>query len=516
MTHQIGKPTALLLLLMVLLIMTGCAVNPVTGERELALVSQGQELAIGAEQYRPSQQAQGGVYTLDPALGRYVASVGQRLAKVSDRQLPYEFVVLNDATPNAWALPGGKIAVNRGLLLELNNEAELAAVLGHEIVHAAARHGANAMQRGMLLQGALLVTALSAADSDYANYIVGGAQLGAQLITTRYGRDAELEADYYGMQYMARAGYDPSAAISLQETFVRLSKDRRSSWLEGLFASHPPSQQRVDANRNTAAELGRGGERNASQYASVLEPLRARAPAYAAMEAAQKLAAAGKLESAEASIQRGISLLPTEPRLHGTQGDILLAQSRFQPAFDAFDRALQLDDGYFEYYLGRGLAGRRLGHKDQARLDLQHSMALLPTAIASNELGQIAMTEGDTAAAKRFFQTAMNAGGQLGASAATAYARLDIADNPGQYISAQPSLSQNGYLVAQLQNRSNLALRNIDVTFKVRVNGQALQRAVALPRLGASSQAQVASGWQFAATDTIEGVQVSITRATAE
>ncbi|MEJ2181579.1 MAG: M48 family metalloprotease, partial [Gammaproteobacteria bacterium] len=98
----------------------GCGTNPVTGETEFQLVSEGQEISIGQENYLPSQQSQGGAYVTDPELSRYVNSVGQKLAKVSDRpNLPYEFVVLNNSVPNAWALPGGKIAVNRGLLLEL-------------------------------------------------------------------------------------------------------------------------------------------------------------------------------------------------------------------------------------------------------------------------------------------------------------------------------------------------------------------------------------------------------------
>src|SRR5690606_32036363 len=147
------------------------------------------EIQVGQQQYEPSQQSQGGRYEEDPALTRYVNEVGQRLAAVSDNELPYEFVVLNSSVPNAWALPGGKIAVNRGLLTELNNEAELAAVLGHEVVHAAARHGAQAMTRGQLLQGAMVLGALASAGSQYADYIVGGAALGAQLITQRYGRD---------------------------------------------------------------------------------------------------------------------------------------------------------------------------------------------------------------------------------------------------------------------------------------------------------------------------------------
>ncbi len=134
-------------------LVVGCGINPVTGKREFQLVSERAEINIGKESYSKMLQSQGGKYKGDPELNRYVAKVGQRLAMVSDRpQLPYEFVVINDSTPNAWALPGGKIGVNRGLLVELENEAELAAVLGHEIVHAAARHTANRMQQGIFLQ----------------------------------------------------------------------------------------------------------------------------------------------------------------------------------------------------------------------------------------------------------------------------------------------------------------------------------------------------------------------------
>ncbi|WP_232059099.1 M48 family metalloprotease [Kineobactrum salinum] len=230
-----------LILALTSLNLTGCSTNPVTGESEFSLVSPAQEISIGEQQYLPSRQSQGGDYQVDRELSEYVNRVGQRLAAVSDSDLPYEFSVLNNGVPNAWALPGGKIAINRGLLVELGSEAELAAVLGHEIVHAAARHGAQSVTRGTLLQGALVVGMIASADSEYSNLIVGGAQLGAQLISQSYGRDAEREADYYGIRYMLDAGYDPAAAVALQETFVRLSEGRsQAGWLEGLFASHPP------------------------------------------------------------------------------------------------------------------------------------------------------------------------------------------------------------------------------------------------------------------------------------
>jgi predicted Zn-dependent protease len=129
-----------LLLSLVIAALVACGVNPVTGKKEIQFVSEAQELKIGEQNYSPTRQSEGGEFVVMPELTKYVSGIGAKLAAVADRKLPYEFVVLNNSVPNAWALPGGKIAVNRGLLTELKNESELAAVLGHEIVHAAARH----------------------------------------------------------------------------------------------------------------------------------------------------------------------------------------------------------------------------------------------------------------------------------------------------------------------------------------------------------------------------------------
>src|SRR5690606_22229337 len=146
-----------------------------------------------------------------PELTAYVNGVGQKLAAVADRKLPYEFVVLNNSVPNAWALPGGKIAVNRGLLTEPENEAELAAGIGHEIAHAAGCHGAKAQERGTLLQVGMVAAQIGAAisdvDTNLAGLMIGGAGVGAQMIQSKYGRDQELESDLYGMKYMKAVGY---------------------------------------------------------------------------------------------------------------------------------------------------------------------------------------------------------------------------------------------------------------------------------------------------------------------
>src|SRR5262245_53741869 len=217
---------AVLLAVPFLTLLTACGINPVTGKREIQFVSEAQEVQLGEQNYVPTRQSQGGDLTVLPELTTYVSGVGEKLAAVADRKLPYEFVVLNSSVPNAWALPGGKIAVNRGLLTELRNEAELAAVLGHEIVHAAARHGAKAQERATMMQAGLGAAQIGAAvggvDANLASLVLQGAGVGAQMVQQKYGRDQELESDKYGMKYMKAVGYDPTGAVTLQETFVRL------------------------------------------------------------------------------------------------------------------------------------------------------------------------------------------------------------------------------------------------------------------------------------------------------
>jgi beta-barrel assembly-enhancing protease len=206
---------------------TGCGVNPVTGKSEIQFVSEAKEIQMGEQSYAPARQSEGGEMEVMPELTAYVAEVGQRVAAKAKCPLPYEFHVLNNSVPNAWAMPGGKISVNRGLLTELKNEAELAAVLGHEIVHADARHGARSQERGTLMQAGMAVAQIGAVvggvDANVATLALGGAGLGLQMTQMKYGRDHELESDYYGTQYMKEAGYDPTGAVTLQETFVRMS-----------------------------------------------------------------------------------------------------------------------------------------------------------------------------------------------------------------------------------------------------------------------------------------------------
>lgn len=495
---------------------SGCATNPVTGKSELTFVSESTEIAIGSEQYLPAQQSQGGRYQVDERLSQYVNEVGNRLAAVSDRKLPYEFVVVNDSTPNAWALPGGKIAINRGLLSSLENEAELAAVLGHEIVHAAARHGAKSMERSMLLQGALLLTAVGADDSEYANYIVGGAQLGAQLINQRYGRQAELEADLYGMTYMARAGYDPAAAISLQEKFVALNKDRSSSWLNGLFSSHPPSADRVENNRATDSQLKSSHQHDwelgAERYRQRMAYLTSKQAAYAAFDQARALLAKKETEVAAGRLDKALSLEPREPRFHGLAADIKLREKALRQAVDGYSHAMTLDDGYYEYYLGRGLAYSRLGDREQARADLERSNSLLPTALATNELGSLALQAGNRDAAKSYFRQVAQTSGPLARSARTRFIQLDLADEPGQYFAARLYF-QSGRVNLMVANQSDVPVSQFTVEVSAVIDGELRQTRINGRNLSAEGRVTLATPWRVSSSEQIGESRARVIRA---
>ena len=391
-------PCLRLLGLLSLAVVASCTVNPVTGKSELSLLDEDQEVSLGEAQYQPSQQAQGGPYVSDPDLTRYVQSIGQQLARVADRRLPYEFVIIDDSRPNAWALPGGKIAINRGLLTRLNSEAELAAVLSHEIVHAAARHSAKSIERNLLLSSVINMAGSALADQNnrYATIFDSGAQLGAQFIVSSYGREAELESDAFGMLYMQRAGFDPMAAVTLQETFVALSKARSASWLDGMLASHPPSEERVRRNQVTAEQLRAGrsqpGIQGFDRYQLKLDRLSTKTQGYELAANAQESLDAGDLELANRQIKQALGVTQTEALLWGIAGQIALADE--QPALSDrhFSRAIAINDRHFRYYLGRGLARQALAQLNGAISDLEASQQIFATDIAAKALQELQST----------------------------------------------------------------------------------------------------------------------------
>ena len=392
----------------------GCSVNPVTGEKQLSLIGESQELAMGAEQYVPTQQTQGGQFYVDPELTLYVREIGQKMAAVSDRpDLPYEFVVLNSSIPNAWALPGGKIAINRGLLTELGDEAQLASVLGHEIVHAAARHSVQRMQQGMLISAGVAGLGFALSDNEWSGLIMGGAALGAQLALAQYSQGDELESDHYGILYMKEAGYDPAAAVELQEIFLKLSEGRQSGFIDGLFATHPPSAKRVEENRQLARKIKTGGYRGKDVYDRRMAKLRSLQPAYDAHDKAMELASKGEMKAALDKVNEAIRLLPREAMFYALRGRIYQEQKQDDKASTDFEKAVELYPEMFKYRLYNGLNALRLNNLDKARENLTKANETVPTSIAFLRLGDVAVKQNNRNEAIAYYSKAAEAGGDV-------------------------------------------------------------------------------------------------------
>lgn len=448
-----------------LLFITACASNPVTGKKELRLVGEGTEIKMGLQQYSPSRQSQGGDYVLEPELTRYVQSVGNKLAAVSDRKLPYEFQVINSSVPNAWALPGGKIAVNRGLLTELNSEAELAAVLGHEIVHSAARHGAKSMERGMLMQVGMIAIQAKTYDNKYANLINVGTQVAAGLITTKHGRDAELESDYYGMQYMSEAGYDPSAAIDLQETFVRLSEQssRSSGWIQGLFASHPPSAMRVAKNKETAAKIGTAGDYGRETYKTKTANLIRTKPAYEKYDEAVKAYKNKDFRQAFSLADQALAIEPREGNFHALKGEIELQNNRPDAALPHIRNALNANPNFFMYHLQNGSALYDTRKYNESYEAFGKSLNFLPTAMAHSAMGKIAEQSGRNDLAVKHYEAASGSNSQAGQASALRLAQIELPSNPGKYILTKAQADNSGKVYLLIKNQAPFAVGGIQI-----------------------------------------------------
>jgi predicted Zn-dependent protease len=219
------------------LCIAGCAVNPVTGENELILFGEEQDIEMGRG-YAPEVEKQLGGAIENPALQNYVNSVGQKIARLSHNpDFEYSFVAVNDDMVNALALPGGYIFITKGMLQKMQTEAQLAGVLAHEIVHVVARDVANAISKQMGME--VLLAALASQTESQGAIIL--ADLTAQIVSLSFGREDERQADRTGMDYMVRAGYDPQGMVEMMQI---LEAEEKAAPME-FFSTHPSPENRV-------------------------------------------------------------------------------------------------------------------------------------------------------------------------------------------------------------------------------------------------------------------------------
>jgi len=271
MTTPVGRRIVLAAVACGAVIAAGCASNPATGGADVVTMSEKKEIDIG-RQMHPKVLQQYGRYN-DERLQAYVNDVGQRLAAKGDRPgITWTFTVLDSQETNAFALPGGYIYITRGIMSYLNSEAELAAVLGHEIGHVTARHAVR-QQTGATAAGvgATLIAVLTGSGS-----LANIANVAGSALISGYGRDMELEADSLGARYIGNLGYDPEAMIDVvrllknQEMFEiqrAREENREPRVYHGVFSSHPDNDTRLKEVVASAGEVARGEQRQPGRVA---------------------------------------------------------------------------------------------------------------------------------------------------------------------------------------------------------------------------------------------------------
>lgn len=247
------KQIAKVLCISLILLAISCAINPVTGKRELSFISEKEEIAMG-EQTDVEIKGQYGTYD-DRGLNAYVTRIGLSMAPLTHRpHLTYHFAVLDTPVVNAFAVPGGYIYVTRGILALMNSEAELAVVLAHELGHVNARHSVTKLSQLMLAQFGL---AVGGAISETFAKISGAASIGIQLLFLKFSRDDEREADALGVEYSRKGGYNPSEMVNFFASLEKLGDLSGGQSLPGFLSTHPLTSERIQNTKGMLLESDR-------------------------------------------------------------------------------------------------------------------------------------------------------------------------------------------------------------------------------------------------------------------
>ena len=318
------------------------------------------------------------------------------------------------------------------------------------------------------------------------------------------------------MLYLSEAGYDPEGAVRLQETFVELSEGRQQDWLSGLFASHPPSPERVANNRATAASLPAGGENGVEEFQRRTAYLRRVQPAYEAFDEANEAVSEEQLGLGQERLDEALALEPRESLFHALQGDIHALNERPEQALSSYRTAIQANPDLFFGHLRTGQVAYKLGRFEQARTSLERSQELLPTAEAHYVLGMLDREAGDLDSAVAHFREAASSQSESGQKAVRELVVLDLPANPAKYVGVRAALDRNNNVWVQFGNLTPIAIRDIEISYawldeQGRTRQGVERYAGPLP---ANEQAQVDLGFRLQAPAELERrVRVQVTAA---
>ena len=406
----------------------GCATSPVTGRQILVGMSPEQERAIDRQQ-SPHQFSQDLGAVQDDGVNRYVDEVADRLQPHVQRpDMPYSTRVLGANYVNAYTFPAGAMGITRGIMTGLNDESELAALIGHEMGHVNARHAAQRQGQAMLAQVAVVTVAVVAAASDsrWAPVVGLGGVIGASALLASYSRDNEREADALGQSYLVKAGYPASGMTRLHQLLVSEQKSK-PGLLETMFSSHPMSDERL-ANARRAAETTYATSANApagrERFMDRTAALRRLKPTIDACQNGELAMSRKALADAQGQFETALRATPRDYPANVRMAQCLAAQNRLQDARRYADAARQIYPQ--EAQAAKLAASLKLGLRDPggAYEDLRAYDRLLPGDPGTRFLKGVALEGmGNQGAAAREYAAFLQGGAQ-GQAAGYAQGRL--------------------------------------------------------------------------------------------
>lgn len=359
-----------------LFLIPACAKSPVTGEREFIIISEQEELNIGIKNYPVTTQMNNGPFK-DDALQTYVNGIGKKLAGLSHRPaLTYEFNVVNASDLNAFALPGGKISITRGLLINLENEDQLAGILGHEIGHVTARHSAKQISRTVVAQAILvsLEAVLAAKDVKNRELYSLGSNFGAYLMLMKYSRDQERQSDHLGLMYMNKADYNP-AGLKQSMGILQKAHKKEPSKLEGLFMTHPLTSERIDNLNNEINNTYKDSssrELKIDEFGRKTAYIKGLRDAYSHYDKGDEAMGKKDYKTAEREYKKAIELHGREPIFYSGIAWALLKQDKTSDAKNSIDTAIKMEPNLFN---SRFMAGTIYYKLSNYQATLDHMLA---------------------------------------------------------------------------------------------------------------------------------------------
>ncbi len=386
-----GKGLRLLLAVFLILSVISCAVNPVTGKRELMFVSESQEIEIGKEAAPSLYWSYGGEFK-DPQLHDYLEGVVRKIWKISERPyLPMRFVVQNTSVPNAFALPG-YVAITRGLLAELQNEAQFVAVMGHEVGHVMARHTAKRITLGEIQQLGLVLGGVLLSGTSHSDTFLRLGAIGSNLLLLKYDRSQEIQADRLGVKYMAKLGYDPYQAIEAHKRLQvavnnylkrRGIKRKGDSFIEQILSTHPRHEVRIQEIKDMINHLPKytikGDGKFKKRFLKMTRRLRRINKVYFKYDKAVALYNKNELSQAENLIKKAIRKQPDQAAFYNLYGMIEYKKDELTRAKKLFKKALRIEKDYQPAIYGLGLIKLKERHYEAALKKFRKSLQLYPS-----------------------------------------------------------------------------------------------------------------------------------------